>query len=531
MKLSSAYLGHHGLVAGMYDELGIGSIIDENIPKQGQHKLPHSIIVKAMIINTLGFNERRLYIFPEFFKNVDTERLLGAGVVPEDINDDVLGRTLDRIYEIDPTDLFLKIVLKVMEKVEFGTQLLHADTTSVSVHEEYEHIDGSPAIEITYGHTKDNRPDLKQFVLSMITNQHGIPLFAKTYSGNKSDKQSLIESIKRMRAGICIPDAYVIADSAIYTEENIRRLSQDIQWITHVPATVGEAKQLLNAEIPFKLNNDDPRYSFYETTSQYGGIPQKWVVVHSRDMQTRKELTFERTLAKLDSKTRKSLKKLKSFEFACEPDARNAAEHWIATNPLYIIQELSISTSLRKTDSKRGRPRIDENLKMVYRIIADISRNNDVIQSEKEKLGRFILASNDLSLEPESLLGLYKQQVHVERMFRFLKDRSFRISEVYLKKPERIEALSMVMVLTLLVYSVLEWLIRKRMKEQEIFIPNQVRKPTQNPSLKWIFMMFAGVTVVSADIDGKIHRQISHVDESLAKIIGILGPSCQNCYV
>jgi transposase len=51
MKLTSAYLGHHGLVAGMFDELGIGNIIDKTLPKQGQHKLPHSVIVKAMLIN------------------------------------------------------------------------------------------------------------------------------------------------------------------------------------------------------------------------------------------------------------------------------------------------------------------------------------------------------------------------------------------------------------------------------------------------------------------------------------------------
>jgi transposase len=272
MKLTSAYLGHHGLVAGMFDELGIGNIIDKTLPKQGQHKLSHSVIVKAMLINTLGFNERRLYIFPEFFKNPDTERLLGAGVVPDDINDDVLGRILDKIYDNDPTELFLKIVLNVMEKVPFATRFLHADTTSVSVHGDYEHIDGSRAIEITYGHTKDNRPDLKQFIVSLITHQHGIPLFAKTYSGNKSDKKSIIESIERMRAGICIPDAYVIADSAIYTGENIRNLSPDTQWITHVPATIGEVNQLLNAEISLEPSSNDPRYSFYETTSHYGGI-------------------------------------------------------------------------------------------------------------------------------------------------------------------------------------------------------------------------------------------------------------------
>jgi transposase len=88
----------------------------------------------------------------------------------------------------------------------------------------------------------------------------------------------------------------------------------------------------------------------------------------------------------------------------------------------------------------------------------------------------------------------------------------------------------MVMVLTLMVYSILEWQIRKRMKEQEIFILNQVKKPTQKPSLKWIFTKFAGVTVVSADIDGMKHRQISHINESVEKIVGILGPTCQKYY-
>ena len=206
-------------------------------------------------------------MFPAFFENLDTELLLGPGVIPEDINDDVLGRTLDRIYEGDPTELFLKIVLYVMEKVSFGTQLPHAHTTSVSVHGDYEHIDGSRAIEITYGHTKDNRPGLKQFVMSMITNQHGNPLFVQTYSGNKSDKKSILESIQRMRTGIRLPDTYVIADSAIYSEENIRALSPDARWITHVPATIGEANQLLNAEISLEPNCNDPRYSFYETMS------------------------------------------------------------------------------------------------------------------------------------------------------------------------------------------------------------------------------------------------------------------------
>jgi len=475
MSVSTAIVAHHGIVTGMYDDLGIGRIIDELIPKQGQHKLAHSVVLKAMILNALGFNERRLYVFPKFFSNIATERLLGPEVLPKDLNDDVLGRTLDRICEANSTDLFLKIVLKVMQNVKFGTQLLHADTTSVSVHGNYEHIDGTPAIQITYGHTKDNRPDLKQFVLSTITNQHGIPLFVRTYSGNASDKQNLIESIQQFRAAVQIPeDAYFIADSALYTADNVRNLCQDVHWITHVPSTITEVKTLLHADVPM-IQGTDTRYSFYETTSKYGGIPQKWVLVHSKEMQARKEKTFEKSLEKLDVQTTKSFKKLRGLEFACEKDAQAAADHWAKNHPWHQYTQFSI-------------------------------------------------------VDPETMLDYYKNQSAVEKGFRFLKDKSFRISEVYLKKPERIEALSMVMVLTLLIYSVAEWLIRKRLKELTEFGSNQVNKPTQNPTLKWIFMDFMGVIEVKLNVPGEPERQLTNLNENARKIIAILGGRCVNYY-
>jgi len=421
MSVSSAIVAHHGIVAGMYDVLEIGRIIDEIIPKQGQHKLAHSVVLKAMILNALGFNERRLYIFPKFFSNIATERLLGPGVLPEDLNDDVLGRTLYRIYEANSTDLFLKIVLQVMQNVQFGTQLFHADTTSVSVHGNYEHIDGTPAIQITYGHTKDNRPDLKQFVLSTITNQHGIPLFAKTYSGNASDKQNLIESIQQFQAAVQVPDdAYFIADSALYTAENIRNLRQDLHWITQVPSTITEVKTLLHADVPL-IRGRDIRYLFYETTSEYGGIPQKWVLLHSKEMQARKEKTFEKNLEKMDVQTMKSFNKLLGLEFACEKDAQAAADHWAKNHSWYRYTQFTIVPISRKIVVKRGRPRKDEERLTLYAVQAEIARNSEVILAEKEKLGRFILASNDISLDPEIMLDYYKNQSAVEKGFRFLK--------------------------------------------------------------------------------------------------------------
>ena len=102
--------------------------------------------------------------------------------------------TFDAIYEYDPTNLFNEIVLKVMDRVDFDTKLLHADTTSFGVHGMYEDEDIGNTIEITLGHPKDGRADLKQFVLSMVTNQHGLPLFVEAKSGNASDKNTIIDT-------------------------------------------------------------------------------------------------------------------------------------------------------------------------------------------------------------------------------------------------------------------------------------------------------------------------------------------------
>jgi transposase len=133
IKITTTNLDHLGIVAGVFDELGISEVLDEKIPKNRQHKVSHSTIVKAIVLNGLGYTERRLYLFPSYFKNLPTERLLGRGILPEDINEDTVGRTLDRIYEYGPTKLFSEIALKVMKKLSVEHLLLHLDTTSVSV--------------------------------------------------------------------------------------------------------------------------------------------------------------------------------------------------------------------------------------------------------------------------------------------------------------------------------------------------------------------------------------------------------------
>src|SRR5690554_4193631 len=179
MHITTNALDHHGIVCGFFDELEIGSIIDEVLPKVGKHKLTHSIVIKAMILNCLGFTDSRLYLYSQYFEHLPVERLLGPGISASDLNDDVLGRTLDKIYEADPTQLFMKLSMRMMEIVNLKVIQLHCDDTNFSVHGDYEPEDGSSAIELTYGHAKDKRYDLKRFSMGMIVNQYGMPLFTQ----------------------------------------------------------------------------------------------------------------------------------------------------------------------------------------------------------------------------------------------------------------------------------------------------------------------------------------------------------------
>jgi len=365
----------------------------------------------------------------------------------------------------------------------------------------------------------------------MATNQHGIPLFVKTFSGNESDKKTLLSIIQTLRENLEFRHkVYHVADSAFFTEENLKNIGTHLFWISRVPATWREAKELLDLEVPFSPCQD-PRYTWYSREVEVAGSTQKWVVYQSAEMRSRTEKTFEKKLVKITERARKDLKRLRSLEFACEPDARASAERWIEEHVLFQYRDLHIGTVTHRLDKKRGRPTIDEPCITRYTIEAELEQDTEAIAREKEKLGRFVLASNDLKITADDLLSFYKGQGAVEQGFRFLKDKSFRIAEIFLKKPSRIQALAMVMVLCLFVYSLTEYRLRKKLKETGESVLSQLKKPTQNPTLKWIFFKFRGVIELKVRINGgSVEPHIANMKPELMKIVSLLGAPYEKYY-
>jgi transposase len=133
-------LDHLGIVAGVCQEIGLASWLDEQDPANRQ-QVSVGTATTAMILNGLGFSNRQLYLVPQYFANKPVEYLLGAGITAEMLNDDCLGRTLDWLYAHDPTKLFAGIATQARKIFGVNARHVHVDTTSFAVSGAYQRED------------------------------------------------------------------------------------------------------------------------------------------------------------------------------------------------------------------------------------------------------------------------------------------------------------------------------------------------------------------------------------------------------
>jgi transposase len=140
-----------------------------------------------------------------------------------------------------------------------------------------------------------------------------------------------------------------------------------------------------------------------------------------------------------------------------------------------------------------------------------------------KKLSLFMLATNDVggALSLADMLSTYKSQQAVEKGFKSLKSPDFLTSAFYLKKPEHIEALLMVMTTCLMVYAALEHTIREQLEAQDEYIPNMKKEPTQTPAARWVFHCFAGIDLLTSNEQQTLLLNIKDRQSVTIKILGI----------
>ena len=522
-------IDHLGIIAGIVDEIGLEGRVNTCLGTHPQQIVSPGQGIKAMILNGLGFVSAPLYLYEEFFLGKATSHLMGEGIEPSHLNDDYLGHLLDKVWEYGPSQLFSLIAVDAYRCYELEVRRYHLDSSSWSVHGTYEDTSEEPGcIEIRHGYSKDHRPDLKQFVIDMICGNDGeVPLAFEVGSGNQSDKAVFGQRLKAFAQQWDI-DGILVADSALYSDDNLTTLGS-LRWITRVPLTLKAAQELV-IQLPSEAFEESERedYRLSSVCSRYGGVPQRWVVVENAKRVDSDCRQLEKHIEKQHKQAQKDFRAQCKTDFSCAEDARNQAQALAAQWRYHTLRELEVIE--RPHYRQSGRPKKGATpTHVTYRVTGTVVTDETVIEQAKRRAGRFILATNTLDEEitVEAILTDYKGQQAPERGFGILKDPLFFTSSVFLKTPERIAALAMIMGLSLMVYTLAQRQLRQALAAANETVPDQRKRATQTPTLRSIFQCFQAIHLVW--LNG--HPQISNLTPERLKILRFLGAPCQKYYL
>jgi transposase len=532
-------LDHLWMVAGVCREIGLAAWLDAQ-DQQQHERVSVGTATVAMILNGLGFSNRRLYLVPQFFATKAVERLLGPGITAEDLNDDCLGRTLDWLYAHDPTTLFAGIALRARRAFGVSARQVHVDTTSFAVTGEYVADLDAQTLAVMYGYSRDHRADLKQWMLALATTRQGdVPLFCQTLDGNASDKVSLVAAVEALAAQLrAAPDGEAegepapifVADSGLYSAENIARLSAaGVRWISRVPDTSKEAQAALAvADEAWQQEGD-----LHWAADRPAPAGERWVVVRTTQGEEHARATLARQVDKTRGQWVQAFWHLGNQRFACLPDAQTALATQLKKQPAWLTVQTQLVEHAKH--AQPGRPRAGARPDHTeWQIRATLTVDEAAVAQAVRRQASFLVATNVLDptqLSDQELIQTYKGQQSVERGFAFLKDPLFLASSVFVKKPQRIVALSLVMVLCLLVYRLAEHRLREQLAATGQMIPSQVNKPTDRPTMRWVFQCFEGVDLLHIRHGpGPAAALVLRLQPLHQQVLALLGPACEAFY-
>jgi transposase len=311
----------------------------------------------------------------------------------------------------------------------------------------------------------------------------------------------------------------MVADSALYTENNLKLMKEEkLKWISRVPFSIKKAKNLVKALLSEELQESEQKgYSYKEEKVTYAGIEQRWVVIESEERKKADLKKLSQEIEQESIKLKKQIAKLLKSEFDTQSLAISEVKEFESKLKYHQAVELEI---IKHQVTKK---------KVIYKISCNLGENQEVIAERQRQAGRFILATNILEvqeLNADELLKIYKQQQSCERGFRFIKDPLFFADSLFVKNPERVETMMMLMGLCLLVYNLGQRQLRNTLKTEKSTVKNQLNKLTERPTLRWIFQCFQGIHVLFT----QGVKRIINLNEERCRILQFFPISCQKYY-
>jgi transposase len=551
-ELASQRLGALPVINHFLDRIGLEAALARWLGEPDPRlKLAPAAAIRLLVINLL-VGRAPLYGLAEWAAPYAPGLLGLPDADAGRLNDDRVGRALVALFDADRASLLTDLIVGVIGEFGIDTGEMHNDSTSVTVHGQYEAADGSPrrgkpTAAAAFGHSKDHRPDLKQLVWILTVSADGsVPIAYRLADGNTSDDPTHIPTWDGLVKALGRSDFLYVADSKLCSGQAMRHIDGNGgRFVTVLPRTRGEDKWFRDwiqsnspqwaeaIRLPGERLGDLDRVwaTFASPLPSAEGFRVVWVhstVKAARDQHARRA-RIEAGAAAIDElgtklagpKTR--LKTRAAVEQAAETALAGAgAARWL---------EVAIGETVEESyrQEKRGRPGDGTRYRRTTRTRFSVAwrARDDVIAYDAASDGCFPLITNDKTLTDAQVLAAYRYQPNLERRHHLLKSVQ-DADPLWLRDPARIEAIFCCQFLALLAGALIERQIRAAMCDaatRDIPLYPELRA-CQAPSAERIFAVFADLTRHELrDRDGQLVQafepQLTALQQQILDLLGV----------
>ncbi len=489
-SLESLEVGAAPVVQRFLERLQLAQLFLQYLPPNARRpeELPTSVTLCVLVTNLL-LARRPLYALPAWLARRVPEYL---GLRPDQVSllqDDRLGRALDRLYKADRASMLTALVVRAVRafRVELGQ--MHNDTTTVTFSGAYRNQ--SPAAEpdrpprITFGYNKDHRPDLKQLVYSITVSADGaVPVHCKTYDGNQTDDQVYVETWSFLRDLVGHADFLYVADCKLCTRDNMSHIAdRQGRFLTVLPGSRAEDgwfrgylqghelewREVRREPNPRRQSDPDIVYDGVESPQRsQEGYRVLWYRSSQKRDEDRAQRQARRTRARawlegLQAPGRRPFRSYgKAYHAGQAVLEREQAGRWLRVRVEAEVQE-------EYRQMRPGRPGPDTEYRRVevrtYRIHFD--EDGAAVAADALCDGLFPLVTNDEGLSVKEALAKYKYQPFVEKRHEQLKS-VFGVAPVWLKSPRRVASLLWLYFVVELVQALVEREVRQQMRARGV---------------------------------------------------------------
>ncbi|NTV04509.1 IS1634 family transposase, partial [bacterium] len=516
-ELHTERLGPLPLVNHFLARMGLPALLERYVPTADRR----SAVTHAQ---ALGVLLRSILVEREpVYRQHETVHGFAAGMFGIDaaqmqrLTDDRIGRALDRLFDADRAALLTEVVVAVGQRFGVAFDRLHNDSTSIALCGQYRAaggraLRGRTAPAITFGFSKDHRPDLKQLLFILTVTAEGVPASFRCADGNTSDSVTHIQTWEALRAVAGRADFLYVADSKLCSYENMQHIhAAGGRFVTVMPRSRQEDARFrkwiqthdpaweLVWDRPNARHSDGPRDCWHVYRQPLPSMevwPITWVwstllTLQQRARRDRRLAAATEALAQLHRRLLGARARLRG---AAEIDRRVAEilEQYRVASYLKVKRVVREEHSFKQL--RRGRPGPDTAYRKITRRRFDIEWAVDAaaVAYDQKSDGMYPLLCNDRALTPVQVLEAHKGQPTIEKRFEQLKT-VHEIAPVYLKNEGRIEALFTLYFLGLLVQALIERELRLAMQREAIeelpLYPEQ--RKCRRPTTEQVLRLFA----------------------------------------